>query len=132
MLSKARKGNEETGFTLIELIIVIVILGIIGGVAIPKFLGLSDKARTSTARGASGAMSSSIAARHSNYLLSGTAYTATDVINDTLFASGVNTPTASGNVINLISGSRTYTWTYTPRSGVDSAYLTEDSSSAFP
>ncbi len=132
MLSKAKKGKGEMGFTLIELIGVIVILGIMGGIAVPKFVGLSDEARTSAARGAGGAMTSSIAARHSDYLISGNAYTATDVINDTLFGSGVKTPTAAGNVITLISGPSTYNWIYTPQSGADSAYLTEDSSSAFP
>ncbi|MCH7623140.1 MAG: prepilin-type N-terminal cleavage/methylation domain-containing protein, partial [Nitrospinae bacterium] len=37
MLSKLNAAKNEKGFTLIELIIVIVILGIIAGVAIPKF-----------------------------------------------------------------------------------------------
>jgi MSHA pilin protein MshA len=130
MLSK--QGNNENGFTLIELIIVIVILGIIAGVAIPKFVGLSDEARISAARGAGGAMSSTIIAKHADYLINTNAYAATDIVNDTLFVSGLPTPTVAGNVITLISGPSTFNWTYTPRNGVDSAYVTEDSSSAFP
>ncbi len=132
MLLKAKKGKGERGFTLIELIGVVVITGIMGGVAMPKFIGLSDEARTSAARAAGAAMSSSISVRHSEYLLRGNAYTANDVINDTIFESGVNTPTATGNVITLVSWRSTYNWIYTPQSGADSAYLTEDSSSAFP
>ncbi len=129
-MSKAK--NYEKGFTLIELIIVIVILGILSGVAVPRFSGLSDSARLSAARGVGGAMSSTITARHADYLVSNNDYTATDVINDSLFAGGAATPTVAGNVITWISGSSTYTWTYTPRNGVDSAHLIENSSSAFP
>ncbi len=129
-LSKAK--NDEKGFTLIELTIVIVILGIISGVAVPRFSGLSDSARLSAARGVGGAMHSTITASHADYLVNANDYTATDVINDSLFAGGAATPTVAGNVITWISGSSTYTWTYTPRNGADSAYLIENSSSAFP
>ncbi len=51
----SRLNSEKSGFTLIELIIVIVILGIIAGVAIPKFIGLSGQAGLSAARGVGGA-----------------------------------------------------------------------------
>ena len=40
--------KREKGWTLIELIVVIVILGIIAGVAIPAYLNLTDDAETAT------------------------------------------------------------------------------------
>ena len=67
MMSKRKKN--EGGFTLIELIMVIVILGIISAVAIPKFLSLSDSAKLSSARGVGGAISGTISAEHSDYLI---------------------------------------------------------------
>lgn len=42
-----RKLKNKKGFTLIELIVVIVILGVLAAIAIPKLSGFSDKARWS-------------------------------------------------------------------------------------
>jgi prepilin-type N-terminal cleavage/methylation domain-containing protein len=42
--------KDMKGFTLIELMIVIVIIGILAGIAIPNFLDLKDKAIWGTAR----------------------------------------------------------------------------------
>lgn len=48
--------KRQGGFTLIELVIVIVILGILSVTAAPRFLNLQDDARDSAAQGLRGAM----------------------------------------------------------------------------
>ena len=89
MLSKklTKPKNGEKGFTLIELIIVIVILGIIAGVAVPQFLGLTDDARESVADGVGAAMNGTIAGLHAQWLINGAAseYTAATIIAGTNF-----------------------------------------------
>ncbi|GAB6137120.1 type IV pilin protein [Halanaerobaculum tunisiense] len=55
MLSKlkeklARIGRQETGFTLIELMIVIAVIGTLAGIAIPKFGGVRDKAEIASVK----------------------------------------------------------------------------------
>lgn len=42
--------KRQAGFTLIELMVVIVILGLLAGIILPRFLGESDKAKQQTAR----------------------------------------------------------------------------------
>jgi MSHA pilin protein MshA len=44
--------KNEKGFTLLEIIAVLVILGILGAVAVPKYISLLDEARNSAAQAA--------------------------------------------------------------------------------
>jgi prepilin-type N-terminal cleavage/methylation domain-containing protein len=132
MLNKWSKlKSEEKGFTLIELIIVIVILGIISSVAMPKFIGLSDDARFSSARGVGGAMSASITTLHTDFLINGNDYDVDDVIANTVFGGGVTVGNAA-NVITFSSGGKNYVWDYADKVDTFSGFLTEDSSSEFP
>lgn len=48
--------RNQKGFTLIELIIVIVVLGILAVTAAPQFINFSSDARTSTVKGLKGAL----------------------------------------------------------------------------
>ena len=50
-------GNQK-GFTMIELVVVIVVLGILAAVAIPKYVDLSNEALAASQAGMSGAVRS--------------------------------------------------------------------------
>lgn len=63
--------KRSAGFTLIELVIVIVILGILAVTAAPKFLNLQGDARQSTLSGMKAAMESSSSLVYSKAVLNG-------------------------------------------------------------
>lgn len=84
---------KQQGFTLIELVVVIVILGILAATAIPKFVSLQGEAGDASAQATAAAISSGASINYAKYLAAGNTGTA------------VTTTTTCANLLtNFIAG----------------------------
>ncbi len=82
------RNHTQGGFTLIELVVVIVLLGILAAFAVPRFISLEVKTRAAATEGMSGNLRSVAALSHGLWLAKGSPATVT----------------MEGNVITMTNG----------------------------
>lgn len=88
--------QQPLGFTLIELIIVIVLLGILSAVALPRFMNLSDEAYLATTKGAAAAFLEALKVAQAKHIINPSlADFNGDGTSDLIFSTGYKFPTGA-------------------------------------
>jgi MSHA pilin protein MshA len=64
--------RSRSGFTIIELVVVIALLGLLAAVALPKFVDLTGEARGAALQGVRGGFSAAVQLAHAKWLAGGT------------------------------------------------------------
>jgi MSHA pilin protein MshA len=104
------KRKPSKGFTMIELIIVIVIIGILAAIAIPRYVDMTAQARRSARDGYTGNIKAAASIAYANAMINGTAaINATSVYNQLAETGGL---TFAGTVFTATINNVAYTWTF--------------------
>lgn len=95
--------RAQKGFTLVELVVVIVILGLLAATALPRFVNLTGDARFASVEGMAGGLRSAVAVTQAKYFSLGISATSVTMADGTSVgvgssgaAAGVPTATAGG------------------------------------
>ncbi|MEW6443847.1 MAG: prepilin-type N-terminal cleavage/methylation domain-containing protein [bacterium] len=117
--------GKNKGFTLIELVMIIVILGILSVVAIPRYLNMQSEAKEAAAKGYIGALNSALTIHVADHYLRGTAWVADGAALMNLLESGSSMPSGMSYAANVWSVDDEETWQFVAATDTSPPLITD-------
>lgn len=109
--------SNQKGFTIIELVVVIIILGVLVAIALPRYFALTDDAQEAACLANMKSIEAAIMMEYSSQLLDGTGKTLADVVSSyntdatVFFANGVEPSEPAGGSYTVAANGNTLTIT---------------------
>lgn len=103
--------KKQAGFTMIELVIVIVILGILAATALPRFMDLTDEAEDAAVAGFAGALGSGVSMARALWLAQGQSGTSINLDGDVITLNASGWPSVCAEAVNVLQNDMTTDFT---------------------